>query len=183
MGVVERTKRPAHRSRALLSKPNHATITVQVPRLCAVHAMDIGTLQHAVPMFCDRISAVRVVDSSAGSVRFITMLSTSRTLTVLSRALCFMFISFPFTVFVWICSDLHERRKTRLGPKRVVITAGVAFFLLMFAMALWLSCTINPYGPLGSYCPNFAGLTVPWGWWYGDLVPFLPFMAVLDMVL
>lgn len=45
-------------------------------------------------------------------------------LTVCNSANFFFWGSFPLVLFPWSCADLHKRRKKRLKPKRVVVTAS-----------------------------------------------------------
>lgn len=74
----------------------------------------------------------------------------------------------------WSCADLHKRRKHRLAPKRIIITAASALVILIIAIGLW------SYGYLlyGNFRPY-----VGWGPLdITDLSGLLPFFAIFDVI-
>jgi hypothetical protein len=109
--------------------------------------------------------------------------------------LVLMDCSFPLLLLVQSSLDLNERRKHRLGPKRVVISAGLALALLVIAFGIWTTCYLgtawrlqvncpNNYIPISYYAPGFIYAPDTDGYTpVIDLSPYLPFVAILDTIL
>jgi hypothetical protein len=129
-------------------------------------------------------------------VRLPALYLSLQALIMLVRGLLFMDCSFPLLLLLQSSLDLHERRKDRLGPKRVVISAVVALALLIIAFSIWTSCYHGTAYNLQIRCPNrWTSLSVDpsvgyfYGTWYYpyspviDLSPYLPFTSILDVIL
>ena len=93
-------------------------------------------------------------------------------------AVFFFECSYQLILLPWACVDLHKRRRNRLRPKRIIITAASGLFCLLLALAMWLWSSAF----LWEY--EFIWPHVSWGVLQAiDLSPILPIFAVFGIIL
>jgi hypothetical protein len=126
----------------------------------------------------------------ARSVGSVPSKSYIRPLTVIYRELLFALVSVPLTSLVLSSLDLHKRRKCRLSPKRIIISASVTLMLLIVSIGLLGSCYCRLSLVADIRCPNVDrwGIREMWAIWYYyqekiDLAPTVPFLASFNMIL